>query len=396
MRDAKKESEALGKSKITGLPILDTEEQKQAYIRYLTAQKTFQNELKRIQKAIKKDNEDDDKQREKEEKQRLENTKERVAEIYRWYAGSNDAILEQLGNLILVAKTQEEIQYLQEQINKTFKEFKKEFEGIPEVVGDKWGEITKAGIKAEERRLQFLLDGMDEETAAKEKHDRELEKLINDGVITEAEAERSKTIFREEQEKRRAEASAEALVQSMEILSQMFPQMKAFAVAEAIANTYLAATKALASAPPPFNYVLMAATIGAGLAQVEKITSAQPSYNRGGFTGEGGRYEPAGVVHRGEIVFEKPLVDKHKDALLGLRSTLQRQSSLPGYAGGGLVGSSVPIMSNDGVIAELRMLRKEVRSLELQTNITMQTVSGFAFLKKELPKYQQYEKAKRL
>lgn len=52
----------------------------------------------------------------------------------------------------------------------------------------------------------------------------------------------------------------------------------------------------------------------------------------GGFTGPGGRYEPAGVVHRGEYVFSQPAVRR-----IGLSrlETMHR-----GYASGGLVGGN--------------------------------------------------------
>jgi hypothetical protein len=52
----------------------------------------------------------------------------------------------------------------------------------------------------------------------------------------------------------------------------------------------------------------------------------------GGYTGPGSRYQPRGLVHAGEIVFEKPLVEQYGGALMGLRSMLQ------GYAGGGYTG----------------------------------------------------------
>jgi len=50
---------------------------------------------------------------------------------------------------------------------------------------------------------------------------------------------------------------------------------KAAAVAQATINTYLAATRALASYPPPANYIAMAAAIVAGFAQVKKILSVK-------------------------------------------------------------------------------------------------------------------------
>lgn len=53
-------------------------------------------------------------------------------------------------------------------------------------------------------------------------------------------------------------------------------------------------------------------------------------FDGGGFTGRGDRYEPAGVVHRGEYVFSKPAVDR-----IGI-GPLDRLHK--GYASGGLVG----------------------------------------------------------
>jgi hypothetical protein len=58
---------------------------------------------------------------------------------------------------------------------------------------------------------------------------------------------------------------------------------KTFAMIEAGINTALAATKALSSAPPPFNYVLMAGVIAAGVAQQIKIGQSMiPSKETGG------------------------------------------------------------------------------------------------------------------
>lgn len=50
---------------------------------------------------------------------------------------------------------------------------------------------------------------------------------------------------------------------------------KTAAIAEAIVNTYLAATKALASGFPPFNYIAAAGVVAAGLANVAKISAQQ-------------------------------------------------------------------------------------------------------------------------
>ena len=64
-------------------------------------------------------------------------------------------------------------------------------------------------------------------------------------------------------------------------------------------------------------------------------------YDQGGYTGSGGKYEPAGIVHRGEYVVPKEHVNQrtglpYADAM----GRLTRGASGPGYAGGGHVGSS--------------------------------------------------------
>ncbi|MCB5409161.1 hypothetical protein [Pseudogemmobacter faecipullorum] len=59
-------------------------------------------------------------------------------------------------------------------------------------------------------------------------------------------------------------------------------------------------------------------------------------FAEGGYTGAGGKYEPAGVVHKGEYVFSKETVQR-----LGA-ANLDRlhQSARRGYASGGLVGDA--------------------------------------------------------
>lgn len=57
-------------------------------------------------------------------------------------------------------------------------------------------------------------------------------------------------------------------------------------------------------------------------------------YASGGYTGHGGRYEPAGIVHRGEVVFSQSDVARHGGALI---VDMMRRGA-PGYADGGMVG----------------------------------------------------------
>ena len=57
----------------------------------------------------------------------------------------------------------------------------------------------------------------------------------------------------------------------------------------------------------------IAATVGALIAGYAAIRSFdQPGFAEGGFTGEGGKYETAGVVHKGEFVFNQETTAKYK------------------------------------------------------------------------------------
>jgi tape measure domain-containing protein len=68
---------------------------------------------------------------------------------------------------------------------------------------------------------------------------------------------------------------------------------------------------------------------------------AVKGYSSGGYTGHGGKYEPAGVVHRGEVVFDQEAVAKaggpHR--LDAFRKALKRGKArlVQGFAGGGIV-----------------------------------------------------------
>lgn len=115
---------------------------------------------------------------------------------------------------------------------------------------------------------------------------------------------------------------------------------KAAAISKTIIDTYSSATaayKALADIPyvgPVLGAAAAAAAIAAGLANVARIRSQPTGFSGGGYTGPGGVNEPAGVVHRGEVVFSQRDV-----ARAGGVSVVEaiRLGNMPGYAGGGFV-----------------------------------------------------------
>lgn len=74
-----------------------------------------------------------------------------------------------------------------------------------------------------------------------------------------------------------------------------FQIQKAVNIATAVIDTYKAANTALASSPPPFNYIAMAAAITAGLVNVKKIASQQ-FQSSSSSSGGGGSNAPTGAA----------------------------------------------------------------------------------------------------
>lgn len=67
------------------------------------------------------------------------------------------------------------------------------------------------------------------------------------------------------------------------------------------------------------------------------ISNSTKAFHTGGYTGPGGKYEAAGVVHRGEVVFSQDDIAR----LGGVRAVEAiRTGTAPGYADGGVVGSA--------------------------------------------------------
>lgn len=109
---------------------------------------------------------------------------------------------------------------------------------------------------------------------------------------------------------------------------------KALAISQASIDTYRAATSALAPPPegagPLFGPILAGVTIATGLANIAKIAA----FSDGGYTGPGGKYQPAGIVHAGEVVWNQSDV-----AAVG--GPAKANAMRPSYSDGGIVANSM-------------------------------------------------------
>ncbi|WP_431002194.1 phage tail length tape measure family protein [Klebsiella pneumoniae] len=85
-----------------------------------------------------------------------------------------------------------------------------------------------------------------------------------------------------------------------------FVTQKAFAIAQASLQLPMAMGQALAGLPFPANLAAIAQVIGLMASITSSITSAAAvGFASGGYTGPGGKYQPAGIVHKGEYVFDQ-------------------------------------------------------------------------------------------
>ena len=140
-------------------------------------------------------------------------------------------------------------------------------------------------------------------------------------------------------------------------------------IAEAVAAQ---AKKILSTVPPPLSLILAAAAGAATSALFNKIL---PKFDIGGYTGDGGKYEPAGIVHKKEYVipkegvenpFIRPFIDvielARKNGSLDKLNLKPFVQLLPkqGYVQGGFTSPTASIPKNDITQPDKNFLNTEI------------------------------------
>lgn len=99
------------------------------------------------------------------------------------------------------------------------------------------------------------------------------------------------------------------------------------------------------------------------------VTRQLTGYSDGGYTGNGGRYEVAGVVHRGEYVIPKPIMTHpYVVDAVGTIESIRRNRLAPavsahqGYADGGFTSSPTAASVSTEEVAALRDTLTDLRS----------------------------------
>nr|WP_298096415.1 hypothetical protein [uncultured Shinella sp.] len=100
------------------------------------------------------------------------------------------------------------------------------------------------------------------------------------------------------------------------------------------------------------------------------IFGALFGFSEGGYTGDGGKYQPAGVVHRGEYVMSKKATSRIG---VGNLETLHR-GALAGFAEGGYVGNAPAIRRPDLTAANSNAA--PVQAISINAPVTINGSSG--------------------
>lgn len=125
-----------------------------------------------------------------------------------------------------------------------------------------------------------------------------------------------------------------------------FDIQKAYAVAQVALNapeTYSNVYKSASAIPyvgPYIAPVMATAAVALQAAQAAAVgnVSFNPTgFSEGGFTGSGGKFDPAGIVHKGEVVWSQE--DIKRWGGVGIVEAMRKSQPKSGYAEGGIVSS---------------------------------------------------------
>ena len=264
-------------------------------------------------------------------------------------------------NLFLITQLQEELAAATGKTTEAQKEQKKETESQIKV-GEIWAQIIKEQAEAEAKRREELekpidfsgveaafdevdeaeqesarisdeaffnrLKLIDEEKEARRQAANELKEQAfetADALIAAQIAETEGAIAAQERRVQAAseiaeKGNAEQLQREEQRLNELNEKKAAFvrqqqtlATIEIVSNSAIAISKAAAEggAAAPFTIAATLLALTAGLVQARQLATTA-AFAEGGYTGDGGKYEPAGTVHKGEFVFDKATTQRHR------------------------------------------------------------------------------------
>jgi len=229
---------------------------------------------------------------------------------------------------------------------------------------DKNVELNKQGnetvTKNDEETQKAIIEGVKEVT----KETIDLINSVNAARI--AEADQAISVQEQRIEKAREIAdkgNAEILQLEEERLTKLneqrakyVRQQQALGLIEMVTNSTVAISKAAAEggAAAPFTIASTLIALAAGFIDAKAQAQAAGGFAEGGFTGHGGKYEPAGVVHRGEFVFNQEKTQKFRPIFEAIHKGRD-----PFIASG--MAEKIVVINNSGMDEKLTRIEKAIR-----------------------------------
>ncbi len=206
----------------------------------------------------------------------------------------------------------------------------------------------------------------------------DIDRLAEESRISQARIDQAK---KEEQAKQAVrDATTQNALNNLNVLKQIVGEESALgkaillfqqgkAIADIITNTAVANAKAVSAFPVTLGQPFVGInTLSAGvsIASVvsETANALSGGFAEGGYTGDGGKYQPAGVVHRGEIVVPQEGVRR----MGGASMAMSKISSLGGFADGGIVGANTA--SSFRSVNSNRELTQSIRNNPIYVAVT--------------------------
>jgi hypothetical protein len=270
-------------------------------------------------------------------------------------------------------------------------------EGQIETALNKTAEAGEKNAKAAKKREEDILASRESLSAKLQtinQSDADFQSQMEDDLVQKKEqANREKLAAEEEYQAALHQLDLEAFAMKTDLYGRLFGAIsrlfrkntlayKASAVAEATMATFSGVAQEWGTSDPVWMKFVKAAIILAnGLAAVTQIKNVQ--YSSGGYTGQGDKYAPRGVVHAGEYVvssdelarpevrsFVGSVVEPMRMKRLGYSSYAQ-STTMPGYANGGFTGSgsSAQVMAGNEELKTMLSANLAVMNFLLQNGV---------------------------
>lgn len=165
--------------------------------------------------------------------------------------------------------------------------------------------------------------------------------------------------------------------------------LRASNAALALTEALLVVTNAGKSGDPYSTAARIAAAVAAvaaGFSFVQNLVQASKGFSEGGYTGDGGKHDPAGIVHKGEYVMPKDKTAQYRDVLEAMHKGYDIYNLRPDYKVNTSYATSIKV---NGIEKRLDTLIEAQGENKFKQNISIDERGIVVFTEKAMRKERQ-------